>query len=137
MRKNYIIKDARRILAEQIQDNGRNTMNENPITNATGLSAVIPKDNDGYCTVYKLDCADGLGLMTVYQVSPGIQLIYNDFEERTAIGMEILVRTCWRSIIAGKDGKGAYCKAAPACISEKVIFPFTRWITVRLKCLSR
>ena len=25
-------------------------MNENPITNATGLSAVIPKDNDGYCT---------------------------------------------------------------------------------------
>ena len=47
-------------------------MNENPITNATGLSAVIPKDNDGYCTVYKLDCADGLGLMTVYQVYPGI-----------------------------------------------------------------
>lgn len=80
MRKDYIIKDARRILAEQIRDNGRNTMNENPITNATGLSAVIPKDNDGYCTVYKLDCADGLGLMTVYQVDPGIQLIYNDFE---------------------------------------------------------
>ena len=80
MRKDYIIKDARRILAEQIRDNGRNTMNENPITNATGLSAVIPKDNDGYCTVYKLDCADGLGLMTVYQVYPGIQLIYNDFE---------------------------------------------------------
>jgi len=43
MRKDYIIKDARRILAEQIRDNGRNTMNENPITNATGLSAVIPK----------------------------------------------------------------------------------------------
>lgn len=80
MRKDYIIKDARRILAEQIRDNGRNTMNENLITNATGLSAVIPKDNDGYCTVYKLDCADGLGLMTVYQVYPGIQLIYNDFE---------------------------------------------------------
>ena len=78
MRKDYIIKDARRILAEQIRDNGRNTMNENPITNATGLSAVIPKDNDGYCTVYKLDCADGLGLMTVYQVYPGIQLIYNE-----------------------------------------------------------
>lgn len=43
MRKDYIIKDARRILAEQIRDNGRNTMNENPITNATGLSAVIQK----------------------------------------------------------------------------------------------
>lgn len=57
-----------------------NTMNKNPITNATGLSAIIPKDNDGYCTVYKMDCEDGLGLMTVYQVYPGIQLIYNDFE---------------------------------------------------------
>ena len=33
MRKNYIIKDARRILAEQIRDNGMNTMNKNPITN--------------------------------------------------------------------------------------------------------
>ena len=80
MRKDYIIKDARRILAEQIRDNGMNTMNKNPITNATGLSAIIPKDNDGYCTVYKMDCEDGLGLMTVYQVYPGIQLIYNDFE---------------------------------------------------------
>lgn len=80
MRKNYIIKDARRILAEQIRDNGMNTMNKNPITNATGLSAIIPKDNDGYCTVYKMDCEDGLGLMTVYQVYTGIQLIYNDFE---------------------------------------------------------
>ncbi len=29
MRKNYIIKDARRILAEQIRDNGMNTMNKN------------------------------------------------------------------------------------------------------------
>ena len=27
-----------------------------------------------------MDCEDGLGLMTVYQVYPGIQLIYNDFE---------------------------------------------------------
>ena len=97
MRKDYIIKDARRILAEQIRDNGRNTMNENPITNATGLSAVIPKDNDGYCTVYKLDCADGLGLMTVYQVYPGIQLIYNDFEATSCywdgnIGKNVLGR---------------------------------------------
>ena len=80
MRKNYIIKDARRILEEQIRDNGMNTMNKNPITNATGLSVIIPKDNDGYCTVYKMDCEDGLGLMTVYQVYTGIQLIYNDFE---------------------------------------------------------
>ena len=137
MRKDYIIKDARRILAEQIRDNGRNTMNENPITNATGLSAVIPKDNDGYCTVYKLDCADGLGLMTVYQVYPGIQLFTMISRQRAVIGTEILARTSWRSIIAGRDGKGAYCKAAPACISEKAISPFIQWITVRLKCLSR
>ncbi|WP_418477217.1 hypothetical protein [Dialister invisus] len=50
------------------------------MSNMKGLSEVIPKDNDGYCTIYKMDCADGLGLMTVYQVFPGIQLIYNDFE---------------------------------------------------------
>lgn len=83
MRKTYIIKDARRILAEQIKHDGvleRNIMSKDPVTHAKGLSAVIPKDNDGYCTVYKMDCADGLGLMTVYQVYPGIQLIYNDFE---------------------------------------------------------
>ena len=63
MRKTYIIKDAREILAEQIKNNGlieRDVMSENPITNAKGLSAVIPKDNDGYCTVYKMDCTDGL-----------------------------------------------------------------------------
>ena len=34
MRKNYIIKDARRILEEQIRDNGMNTMNKNTITNS-------------------------------------------------------------------------------------------------------
>lgn len=55
-------------------------MSTDPIKNSKGLSAVIPKDNDGYCTVYKMDCTDGLGLMTVYQVYPGIQVIYNDFE---------------------------------------------------------
>ncbi|MDO5548061.1 MAG: AraC family transcriptional regulator [Eubacteriales bacterium] len=83
MRENYIIRDAREILAEQIKNSGiveREAMNENPVINTKGLSAVIPKDNDGYCTVYKMDCTDGLGLMTVYQVYPGIQLIYNDFE---------------------------------------------------------
>ena len=64
MRKTYIIKDTREILAEQIKKSGlieRDVMSENPITNAKGLSAVIPKDNDGYCTVYKMDCTDGLG----------------------------------------------------------------------------
>lgn len=83
MRKNFIIKDAGKLLAEQIRNTGmieRTAMSTNPIINSKGLSAVIPKDNDGYCTVYKMDCTDGLGLMTVYQVYPGIQVIYNDFE---------------------------------------------------------
>ena len=82
MGKNHIIKNARRTLAQQINNKNvaeRTVMEHTPLS-STGLSAVIPEDNDGYCTVYKMDCADGLGLMTVYQVYPGIQLIYNDFE---------------------------------------------------------
>mgnify|MGYP006896722297 CR=1 FL=1 len=43
MRKDYIIKDARRILAEQIRDNGRNTMNENPITKLRGCLRLFQK----------------------------------------------------------------------------------------------
>ena len=120
MRKNYIIKDARRILAEQIRDNGMNTMNKNPITNATGLSAIIPKDNDGYCTVYKM-------------FIPVSSLFTMILKQRVVIGTEPLIRMCWRSIIAGKGVKGAYCKAVPACTSEKGIFPFIQWITVLLK----
>ena len=83
MEKKYIIKDARNTLAHQLETTGiteKTPMSESPITNAKGLFAAIPKDSEGYCTVYKLDCSDGLGLMTVYQVYPGIQLIYNDFE---------------------------------------------------------
>ena len=82
MKKRYIIEDSRKHLAEQInsiEGIERTAMQENLVKNTKGLSAGIPKDNDGYCTVYKMDCADGLGLMTVYQVYPGIQLIYNDF----------------------------------------------------------
>ena len=45
-----------------------------------GVPTVVPQDQDGYCTLYKIDCSDGLGLMTVYQVYPGVELIYNDFE---------------------------------------------------------
>lgn len=82
MNKGIIIKEVQFLLRKHIE-NGiaeRPSMNENMIATTRNLSAVIPKDNDGYCTVYKMDCADGLGLMTVYQVFPGIQLIYNDFE---------------------------------------------------------
>ena len=84
MKKKYIIKKARKLLVEQINSHQtivRNDMNNiETMSNMKGLSEVIPKDNDGYCTIYKMDCADGLGLMTVYQVFPGIQLIYNYFE---------------------------------------------------------
>lgn len=83
MKKTYIIKDARKKLLEQIDNTRmkeRTAMSTDPIMNPKGLSAVIPEDNDGYCTVYKMDCTDGLGLMTVYEVYPGIQIIYNDFE---------------------------------------------------------
>lgn len=54
--------------------------NLNSFMSKNTISAVIPKDNDGYCTVYKMDCANGLGLMTVYEVYSGIYIIYNDFE---------------------------------------------------------
>lgn len=82
MKERIIMKETQTLLRKQIENEvaERPSMNENMITNTKNLSAVIPKDNDGYCTVYKMDCADGLGLMTVYQVFPGIQLIYNDFE---------------------------------------------------------
>lgn len=82
MDKRIIIKEAQKLLMQHI-DNGspeRLIMNINIVSNTGNLAAVIPKDNDGYCTVYKMDCTDGLGLLTVYQVYPGIQPIYNDFE---------------------------------------------------------
>ena len=57
MRKNYIIKDVRRTLAQQINsvDTAERAAMENTHFSSTGLSAVIPKDNDGYCTVYKME----------------------------------------------------------------------------------
>lgn len=139
MRKEYIIKDARKILAEQINNSGtpeRNVMDESPITMSKGLSAVIPKDNDGYCTVYKMDCADGLGLMTVYQVYPGIQLIYNDFEATGCYWDGNIDKIYWKSIIAGRGVRAAACLAVPAFIWARVIYPSTQWITVHRKCLS-
>lgn len=84
MRKKHIIKPAEEMSEEQTKNNGiieRDTMSKKTVTrNTKEVSAVIPKKKDEYCTVYKIDCADGLGTMTVYQVYPGIQLIYNDFE---------------------------------------------------------
>lgn len=85
----------------------RTAMSTDPVTNSKGLSAVIPKDNDGYCTVYKMDCTDGLGLMTVYQVYPGIQVFTMILKLQAVNGMEILIQTSWKSTIAGKGGKAA------------------------------
>lgn len=104
MEKKYIIKDAREILSHELENLGTKesaSMCENYITNATSLVSAIPKDSEGYCTVYKMDCADGLGLMTVYQVYPGIQLIYNDFE---AAGCQ------WDSLISGNVLEINHCR---------------------------
>lgn len=38
---------------------------------------VIDRTED--CTVYKMETADGEGVMTSYRVFPGVELIYNDF----------------------------------------------------------
>lgn len=80
MNKRIIIKESKKLLIKHISDGITERLSMNTISNTGNLAMVIPKDNDGYCTVYKMDCADGLGLMTVYHVYPGIQLIYNDFE---------------------------------------------------------
>ena len=56
MKKKYIIKKARKLLVEQINSHQtivRNDMNNiETMSNMKGLSEVIPKDNDGYCTIY-------------------------------------------------------------------------------------
>lgn len=138
MRKEYIIKDARKILAEQINNSGtpeRNVMDENPITMSKGLSAVIPKDNDGYCTVYKMDCADGLGLMTIRSI-PAYSLFTMILKQRAVIGMEILIKIYWKSTIAERGVRAAACPAVPVFIWARVTYPSTQWITVHRKCLS-
>lgn len=77
------------------------------LAEAKEISAVIPRDQDGYCAVYKMACTDGLGLMTAYQVYPGIQVIYNDFEAASCRWDTLLGKTFWRSITAEREGKAA------------------------------
>lgn len=55
-------------------------MKNTPIKYMKEMSVPTMRDSEGYCVLYKMDCGDGLGLMTAYQVYPGIQVIYNDFE---------------------------------------------------------
>lgn len=49
------------------------------------VSSVEKRDNHGYRTIYKMNCNDGLGLMTVYKVFTGIELVYNEFEATTCL----------------------------------------------------
>ncbi|NMM64967.1 helix-turn-helix transcriptional regulator [Clostridium sp. P21] len=44
------------------------------------VSLVEKFDNNDYRTIYKMDCNNGLGIMTVYKVFTGIELIYYEFE---------------------------------------------------------
>ena len=83
MEKTYVIKDAEKVLVYQIEQGGtqeRKPMKKIPIKYMKEMSLPTTRDSEGYCALYKMDCGDGLGLMTVYQVYPGIQVIYNDFE---------------------------------------------------------
>ena len=92
MRKNYIIKDVRKTLAQQINniDTSERTSMENTHFSSTGLSAVIPKDNDGF-------------IRSILEYSLSIMTL----KQRAAIGMGTLIKTYWRSIIVEKAGKGA------------------------------
>ncbi|MDW8802364.1 AraC family transcriptional regulator [Clostridium sp. A1-XYC3] len=44
------------------------------------VSKVVQQSKDGFHTLYKLDCLDGQGDMTVYQVFPGIELFLANFD---------------------------------------------------------
>lgn len=48
--------------------------------NVTSKNASVIQKENGYGSIVKFDCSDGLGLMTIYNVFPGIELIYNEFE---------------------------------------------------------
>ena len=73
MEKTYVIKDAEKVLVYQIEQGGtqeRKPMKNNPIKYMKEMSVPTTRDSEGYCALYKMDCGDGLGLMTVYQVYP-------------------------------------------------------------------
>ena len=84
MKKRYIIEDARKHLVEQInsiEGIERTAMQEKfSEKHKRAVCGLFQRIMMDIVRSIKMDCADGLGLMTVYQVYPGIQLIYNDFE---------------------------------------------------------
>ena len=101
MKKRYIIEDARKHLAEQInsiEGIERTAMQENLVKNTKGLSAVIPKDNDGYCTVYK-----SIRFIRAYSLFTMI------LKQQAVNGKVRLGRIYWKSTIAEKGVREANC----------------------------
>ncbi|HDK7167963.1 TPA: helix-turn-helix transcriptional regulator [Clostridium botulinum] len=49
------------------------------------IAWIQKRDKDGYRTIYKMDCPNGVGTMTVYKVFTGIELIINEFESTTCL----------------------------------------------------
>lgn len=44
------------------------------------IAKVIEQDDDAHCTVYKVNSQKGYGKMTVFEVFPGVQLNYDEFD---------------------------------------------------------
>lgn len=55
-------------------------MNREQRMGGAKIAEIISGDGGSCRTVYKIDCAEGLGILTVFRIFPGIRLIYNDFE---------------------------------------------------------
>ncbi|AJD32217.1 MULTISPECIES: helix-turn-helix domain-containing protein [Clostridium] len=49
------------------------------------IASIQKCDKDGYRTIYKMDCLNGVGTMMVYKVFTGIELIINEFESTTCL----------------------------------------------------
>jgi len=49
------------------------------------IASIQKCDKDGYRTIYKMDCPNGVGTMKVYKVFTGIELIINEFESTTCL----------------------------------------------------
>ncbi|WP_066620540.1 helix-turn-helix domain-containing protein [Clostridium magnum] len=62
----------------QRKDNAMNTTGKFRFLNQT--SRVVQQNEDGFYTLYKMDCPDGKGDMTIYQVFPGIELFLANFD---------------------------------------------------------
>lgn len=80
-----------------------------------------------------MDCEDGLGLMTVYQVYPGIQLIYNDFEATSCYWDGTIDKNVLEINHCREGREGSVLQSGSCLYLGEGIFPFIQWITVLLK----